>query len=620
VTQHLPGFHDIGGEPLMADAPGWVTVTEAIGSDPNDHNGRDYRHLAPHGVLVRLNNGYGSTGTIPPPDRYGDFAQRAANFVAASKGCHRWIIGNEPNLKVERPDGIPISAAQYAQCFVLCREAIRSVQRDAQLLTAAIGPWNIESGDWLAYFEEVLGALLGSVEGIALHTYTHGADPALVNSNAKMDPPYDDRFYHFRAYRDFLSRVPAWARQLPVYITETDEDVPWLDQNNGWIQAAASEIHEWNQQAGTQKIMCLCCYRWSSDDRWAMNNKDGVLDDFQDAVALRYPSPASSTPPQPPSVPPSGQQPPASSQQPPRDIDPALVARGVQFEFARVPEGTGYWRITDAFWLDEDAADAVGPDHHILGTIEQDGREVAGIPLLVTWPGGDATIVSKRDDPNASYNYDFPMSASLNEFAITVHDGSPSDKVSGIGMGKDGNPGVHTSTWLDFAWTLAEQPEPGPEPEPPTPATKLVHPLPGAVITQHWGQNEENYRQFGLWGHNGTDLGGRPLRTPVRCIADGIVAMDGFDVAYGHYVRLDHRDLGCYSFYAHLDEPGAAAGTRLEAGDTVGLLGSSGNSSGPHLHLEVRLQNKDGTYREDTPMPKGRVDPETFCAMHNLKL
>lgn len=162
------------------------------------------------------------------------------------------------------------------------------------------------------------------------------------------------------------------------------------------------------------------------------------------------------------------------------------------------------------------------------------------------------------------------------------------------------------------------KPQP-PDPKPPI-TSKLVHPLPGSVITQHWGQNADNYAQFGLWGHNGTDMGGRPLRTPVRSMAQGIVAYSDFDAAYGHYVRVDHRDLGCYSFYAHMDEAGAPTGRVLHAGDTVGLLGSSGNSTGPHLHIEIRLQNKDGTYREDTPMLRGRCDPETWCCLHGLKL
>jgi murein DD-endopeptidase MepM/ murein hydrolase activator NlpD len=65
---------------------------------------------------------------------------------------------------------------------------------------------------------------------------------------------------------------------------------------------------------------------------------------------------------------------------------------------------------------------------------------------------------------------------------------------------------------------------------------------------------------------------------------------------------------------------GVEEGTRIEAGYEIGFLGSTGNSSGPHLHIEVRLMNKDGTYREGTPMTKGRVDPETFFAERGLKL
>jgi len=168
-----------------------------------------------------------------------------------------------------------------------------------------------------------------------------------------------------------------------------------------------------------------------------------------------------------------------------------------------------------------------------------------------------------------------------------------------------------------------------PLPVPPLPTTPpvvppvhggLVHPLPDSILTQHWGENGGDYARFGIWGHNGTDLGGRPLRTPVRAMSDGVVAYSDFDEGYGYYVRLDHLDGECYSFYAHLDEAGAPIASVLAAGDTLGLLGSSGNSSGPHLHLEIRLQNTDGTYKAGTPMLKGRVDPETWCILHGLKL
>ena len=65
----------------------------------------DYSRWADQGfgIIARLNNGYEPNGTIPLSSRYADFAQRCANFVRNSRGCHIWIIGNEMNFAVERP-------------------------------------------------------------------------------------------------------------------------------------------------------------------------------------------------------------------------------------------------------------------------------------------------------------------------------------------------------------------------------------------------------------------------------------------------------------------------------------------------------------------------------------
>ena len=95
------GIHEPGGEEYMANAghPGWILFTEGIGSNPQNRSGRDYRAYSQRnfGIICRLNNGYAPEGTIPHSSRYADFAQRCANFVAASHGCKTWIIGNEMN-------------------------------------------------------------------------------------------------------------------------------------------------------------------------------------------------------------------------------------------------------------------------------------------------------------------------------------------------------------------------------------------------------------------------------------------------------------------------------------------------------------------------------------------
>ena len=100
-----------------------------------------------------------------------------------------------------------------------------------------------------------------------------------------------------------------------------------------------------------------------------------------------------------------------------------------------------------------------------------------------------------------------------------------------------------------------------------------------------------------------------------------MVVFVGFDgPGYGHYCRIQHKDLRCYSFYAHLASVGVSVGQVLRAGDRLGIIGTTGNSTGEHLHVEIRLCDESGAYLPDTPQGNGRVDPETWAIMHGLKL
>jgi len=152
-------------------------------------------------------------------------------------------------------------------------------------------------------------------------------------------------------------------------------------------------------------------------------------------------------------------------------------------------------------------------------------------------------------------------------------------------------------------------------PRPPILERNLVHPLPEGSrrITQKFNQTMTNSR-----GHEGTDFGAVG-GTPVSSIAAGVVAWSDEDKFYGNYVRVWHKALQCHSFYAHLKSPGVAQGTILRAGSVIGNVGTTGNSTGNHLHFEIRIANADGSYK---PAPKvfGRVDPESFCAEHDLIL
>lgn len=91
--------------------------------------------------------------------------------------------------------------------------------------------------------------------------------------------------------------------------------------------------------------------------------------------------------------------------------------------------------------------------------------------------------------------------------------------------------------------------------------------------------------------HHGIDIAGS-LDNPVYAAAAGVVVYAGWsNVGYGNLIILDHGG-GWQSVYAHLDAIQVTCKQNVYQGDTIGLLGTTGNSSGPHLHFELR---KDGS-------------------------
>ena len=93
--------------------------------------------------------------------------------------------------------------------------------------------------------------------------------------------------------------------------------------------------------------------------------------------------------------------------------------------------------------------------------------------------------------------------------------------------------------------------------------------------------------------HQGIDFAA-PMGTPVVTVADGTVVHAGKSGGYGNLVVVDHGG-GINTYYAHLSAFGAGIdeGAKVERGQEIGLVGSTGMSTGPHLHYEIR---KDGRY------------------------
>lgn len=119
----------------------------------------------------------------------------------------------------------------------------------------------------------------------------------------------------------------------------------------------------------------------------------------------------------------------------------------------------------------------------------------------------------------------------------------------------------------------------------------LRWPIDGAVITSGFGLRRHPILG-GLRRHDGIDLPA-PARTPVRAAGDGVVRARGHNGGYGHYVRLDHG-FGVHTAYGHLRRfaRGLKRGRRVRRGDIIGYVGSSGRSTGPHLHYEVQVDGR----------------------------
>ena len=129
------------------------------------------------------------------------------------------------------------------------------------------------------------------------------------------------------------------------------------------------------------------------------------------------------------------------------------------------------------------------------------------------------------------------------------------------------------------------------EPPAPPPVFDCGNPVPGEKINSPFGLRRLPWEDHGRL-HEGVDIAG-PTGTKVLAVSDGIVKRAGESPSYGRYVEVEHG-VGLTSFYAHLGkiERGVKRGAYVEAGESVGRMGSSGTSTGPHVHFEIRQDGK----------------------------
>jgi murein DD-endopeptidase MepM/ murein hydrolase activator NlpD len=112
-------------------------------------------------------------------------------------------------------------------------------------------------------------------------------------------------------------------------------------------------------------------------------------------------------------------------------------------------------------------------------------------------------------------------------------------------------------------------------------------PLEGASLTSGYGMRTHPV-MGGRRKHDGVDLAA-PTGTPVYATADGIVSRADWYSSYGLYISLEHG-ASMQTRYAHLSRLAVAAGDSVKKGELIGYVGSTGRSTGPHLHYEVRVE------------------------------
>lgn len=115
---------------------------------------------------------------------------------------------------------------------------------------------------------------------------------------------------------------------------------------------------------------------------------------------------------------------------------------------------------------------------------------------------------------------------------------------------------------------------------------KLAYVPVSGVISSRYGVSS----RIRSSNHTGLDIA-TPAGTPIKVIAEGTVTHASYQGAYGNLVKVDHGN-GFETWYAHTSKMYVTVGQKVEAGEVIAAVGSTGNSTGAHLHLEIRMDGE----------------------------
>ena len=129
--------------------------------------------------------------------------------------------------------------------------------------------------------------------------------------------------------------------------------------------------------------------------------------------------------------------------------------------------------------------------------------------------------------------------------------------------------------------------------------TPLGYPFPGSV-TSTFGHRENPFESSGIETHKGLDIKG-PMGGHIKAMAKGVVKFAGPKGGFGNSIILKHGN-GFETLYGHLSKILVSVGQRIDIGQEIGNIGSTGRSTGPHLHYEIHRNGR-------------QINPESFLTL-----
>ena len=169
--------------------------------------------------------------------------------------------------------------------------------------------------------------------------------------------------------------------------------------------------------------------------------------------------------------------------------------------------------------------------------------------------------------PDPELNNDDPAAASMQQFYALKTTAMTGAASIGIGMGETHDASIRD--WMRLA------------------AAPTLWPVQGR-ITGSFGERTDPFSGEGAF-HRGVDISAE-IGTRVIAPADGVIQYADLMNGYGRTITIDHGN-GITTLYGHLSGFAVSPGEQIHRGDTLGYVGSSGRSTGPHLHYEVRIFN-----------------------------